>query len=209
MYSTQKLAGNSAVPAVKAVLQTPYKYKMPAGYDAKFGDFKTFPLPMLISSDDKSVELGKEMVQAWRTDGIFEVKMTSWEEEVCEEATAASHRFFARPPDDKAKFCNDRSYGGYTAVGAEVTNGVADLSEIYTVVKNLPDTDHRVLANWPCHGPCPFPDDQTMYDWQAYLTVAGSVGQRVLQLTELGLGVPRGTLTNLTQDGWHHLRNLR
>ncbi|KAI1047856.1 hypothetical protein LB505_012256 [Fusarium chuoi] len=42
-----------------------------------------------------------------------------------------------------------------------------------------------------------------------YMQSLGGVGETLLQLTELGLGVPRGSLTNYTEDGWHHLRILR
>jgi isopenicillin N synthase-like dioxygenase len=37
----------------------------------------------------------------------------------------------------------------------------------------------------------------------------GDAGATLLRLTELGLGVPEGALTDMTRDGWHHLRVLR
>lgn len=37
----------------------------------------------------------------------------------------------------------------------------------------------------------------------------GQCGETLLSLVEYGLEVPEGALTNLTKDGWHHLRVLR
>lgn len=42
-----------------------------------------------------------------------------------------------------------------------------------------------------------------------YMESLGESGEVLLQLTELGLDVPEGSLTRLTRDGWHHLRILR
>ncbi|KAK1703538.1 hypothetical protein BDP67DRAFT_584577 [Colletotrichum lupini] len=42
-----------------------------------------------------------------------------------------------------------------------------------------------------------------------YMDYLGESGEKLLQLAELGLNVPAGSLTNLTQDGWHHMRILR
>ncbi|KAK8080166.1 hypothetical protein PG997_007984 [Apiospora hydei] len=42
-----------------------------------------------------------------------------------------------------------------------------------------------------------------------YMDHLGESGEKLLQLTEYGLGVPEGSLTRLTQDGWHHMRVLR
>lgn len=45
-----------------------------------------------------------------------------------------------------------------------------------------------------------------MVDYMNYL---GDSGEKLLALTELGLNIPKGSLTRYTQDGWHHMRILR
>ena len=71
-------------------------------------------------------------------------------------ALRESRRFFALPLSDKASLVSDLSYAGYVASGEEVTAGERDFSEIFTVCKDLPTTDPRVRAGWPCHGPVPW-----------------------------------------------------
>src|SRR5215218_6423908 len=45
---------------------------------------------------------------------------------------------------------------------------------------------------------------------QAFMDELGSIGERLLQLVALGLGLAELTaLTALTRDGWHHMRVLR
>ncbi|KAF5540831.1 ethylene-forming enzyme [Fusarium mexicanum] len=109
----------------------------------------------------------------------------------------------------KAACVDSQTYSGYIASGEELTDGIADYSEIFTVTKDLELDEPRVVAKWPCHGRCPWPDYEMQNPMQRYMQSLGGVGETLLQLTELGLGVPEGSLTNYTQDGWHHLRILR
>lgn len=98
---------------------------------------------------------------------------------------------------------------GYIASGEEITGGVADYSEIFTVTKDLPLDDPRVVDKWPCHGPCPWPHLEMRNRMKDYMDYLGESGEKLLRLTEYGLGVPQGALTKMTQDGWHHMRVLR
>jgi isopenicillin N synthase-like dioxygenase len=43
----------------------------------------------------------------------------------------------------------------------------------------------------------------------AYLGQVGEIGEKLLKLVALGLGVEIDSLTRLTVDGWHHMRVLR
>jgi isopenicillin N synthase-like dioxygenase len=45
---------------------------------------------------------------------------------------------------------------------------------------------------------------------ESYLDALGVIGEKLLRLTALGLGLPdMDTFTRLTSDGWHHMRVLR
>ena len=97
----------------------------------------------------------------------------------------------------------------YSLVPKEITDGIADYSEIFTVTKDLPSSDPRVQSRWPCHGPCPWPDQKMKQVISRYIADLGTAGQKLLALIELGLDVPTGSLTQYTNDGWHHMRVLR
>lgn len=174
------------------------------------GALKTFHLPEVVKGEDQDVELGRALVAAWQADGIFQVAADSEQDEITRRAIEASHRFFAGPPEQKAKYVSNLTYAGYIASGEEVTAGEADYSEIFTVCKDLPENDARVQAKWPCHGPVPWPDQDYRERMGSFMGELGSIGERLLKLTALGLGLDdMDFFTNLTMDGWHHMRVLR
>lgn len=129
--------------------------------------------------------------------------------DIYKQAEAASKGFFAKPHNEKAACVDSQSYAGYIASGEEITDGIADYSEIFTVTKDLDLSDRRVVEKWPCHGPCPWPDAEFRDPTKRYMDYLSNIGERLLALTELGLGVTPGSLTRYTQDGWHHMRVLR
>jgi isopenicillin N synthase-like dioxygenase len=43
----------------------------------------------------------------------------------------------------------------------------------------------------------------------SYMDDLAVSGEKLLQLIEIGLDVPTGSLTRYTDDGWHHMRILR
>ncbi|XPS81506.1 hypothetical protein M3J09_013439 [Ascochyta lentis] len=183
---------------------------MPPGYKARVGELKTFELPIFVSGSSKDLELGKAMIKAWQRDGILQIKMDDGNKRIAKEAFKSSKTFFSLPTSEKTKCVDDQSFAGYIASGEELTDGVADYSEIFTVTKDLPQSDPRVQAKWPCHGSCPWPTPSMQTTMQNYMDNLGSSGERILQLIALGLGLPNmNTLNELTRDGWHHLRILR
>lgn len=183
---------------------------MPPGYQAEIGDLATFEIPSYVSCSTEDVALGKAMVAAWRKDGILQVRMDVESANIASEAFKTSQAFFALPPSEKASCVDDQSFAGYVASGEEITDGVADYSEIFTVTKDLPLSDPRVVARWPCHGPCPWPNEAMQRIIQRYMSCLSEYGDRILRLIALGLDLADpNTLTNLTSDGWHHLRILR
>nr|VFJ59072.1 MAG: Isopenicillin N synthase [Candidatus Kentron sp. FM]VFJ66229.1 MAG: Isopenicillin N synthase [Candidatus Kentron sp. FM]VFK11789.1 MAG: Isopenicillin N synthase [Candidatus Kentron sp. FM] len=173
-------------------------------------DFQSFHLPESVSGTQSDVELGRGMIRAWRTDGVFRAVMNETQNKKSEDAFAASRRFFEMPMASKTRYSNDLTYSGYTASGEEVTAGERDYPEVFTICKDIPADDARAQANWPCHGPVPWPDAAYRASMRAYMEELGSVGDKLLQLIALGLGLNgMDALTALTRDGWHHLRALR
>jgi isopenicillin N synthase-like dioxygenase len=150
------------------------------------------------------------MIESWQADGIFQIATTPAQDEKVRNAIGASRRFFAMPQDFKSRHVSDLTYSGYIASGEEVTAGEADYSEIFTICKDVPSDDPRVRASWPCHGPVPWPDPGYRASMRAFMDELGRIGEQLLTLVALGLGLADpGALTNLTRDGWHHMRVLR
>jgi len=173
-------------------------------------DLQTFDLPESIEGAASDRSLAREMIRAWQTDGILQTAMTPEQNRTTADAVASSRRFFGMPLQDKAACVSDLTYSGYIASGEEVTAGEADYSEIFTVCKDLDVTDPRVLAHWPCHGPLPWPDEEYRRSMVAFMAALGQIGEKLLTLTALGLGMgDPAALTRLTVDGWHHMRVLR
>ncbi|MEV6830573.1 2OG-Fe(II) oxygenase family protein [Amycolatopsis sp. NPDC051102] len=170
---------------------------------------RTFELPGSVGGRTVDRILGRQLVRTWETDGIFQVAATEEQDRIAREALAESRRFFARSLPEKAKFVSDLTYSGYIASGEEVTAGEADFSEIFTICPDIPLGDPRVTGSWPCHGPVPWPDDSYRSAMMAHLREVGSIGEKLLQLVALGLGVEIDRLTRLTREGWHHMRVLR
>ncbi|KAK0715895.1 2-oxoglutarate-dependent ethylene/succinate-forming enzyme [Lasiosphaeris hirsuta] len=182
---------------------------MPPGFKAEVAQLDTFKLPEHATGSLSNRRLGRALVDAWRRDGIIQIAMSDAQRELWEDAKAASHRFFREPHGEKAACVDSQSYAGYIASGEEVTDGIADYSEIFTITKDLGPSDPRVRARWPCHGSCPWPNINMKEPMARYNEDLGIQGEKLLQLAELGLGVSPGSLTRYTRDGWHHTRVLR
>ncbi|WP_371614442.1 2-oxoglutarate and iron-dependent oxygenase domain-containing protein [Streptomyces sp. NBC_00454] len=176
------------------------------------GELATFRVPRRIAGTAADAVLGGAMVRAWQRDGIFQVAADCAQEARTRAALAASGRFFARPPAEKAAYVNDTSYSGYIASGEEVTAGRPDASEIFTITPDIDPGDPGAAAGLPCHGPVPWPGQEYRAAMEAYLAGVGGLGERLLRLVALGLGLgPAGIdrLAGLTRGGWHHMRVLR
>lgn len=186
-----------------------FRTAIPPVLTAVSRQLETFVLPRRVSGSASDQAMGKAMVGAWRRDGILQVGMSQRQWRLYEKAQSASKRFFRRPEKVKQACLDSLSYSGYIASGEEITDGVADYSEIFTVTKDLPTGDPRVTGGWPCHGPCPWPDKEMKAVVERYMADLGESGEKILGLLELGFGVPAGSLTRYTSDGWHHLRMLR
>ncbi|KAH7306032.1 hypothetical protein B0I35DRAFT_471540 [Stachybotrys elegans] len=182
---------------------------MPPGYKAKVGLLETFAMPDHVTGSEGDRTMGKAMIDCWRRDGILQIATSPEGQRLQKEAYGASKAFFGKPHNEKAACIDSQSYAGYIASGEEITDGIADYSEIFTVTKDLPFTDARVQAKWPCHGPCPWPDGEMKEAIGNYIQWLGGEGEKLIRLIELGLEIPEGSLSNYTRDGWHHCRVLR
>jgi isopenicillin N synthase-like dioxygenase len=171
---------------------------------------RTFHVPESITAAPSDIALAGQMIEAWQADGIFQIATNPAQEQKTSDAIAASRRFFSQPLEFKSRHVSDLTYSGYIASGEEVTAGEADYSEIFTVCKDLPLDDARVQAQWPCHGPVPWPDHGYRRSMRVFMDELGSIGEKLLRLIALGLGLADlDELTKLTRDGWHHMRVLR
>ena len=184
--------------------------KFPPNKKGFVGSLRTFQLPSVVDTNARSKALGKEMIETWQKDGIFQVEMAPEQGDIIRQCYSASKEFFNLPYADKAKHVDDQSFAGYIGSGEEVTAGVADYSEIFTVTKDIPPSDPRVVDKWPAHGPCPWPNKTFEVAMQQLMAVFGESGEKLLKLTALGLGLKDSDeLVRLTEDGWHHMRILR
>ncbi|KAK4223755.1 hypothetical protein QBC38DRAFT_372465 [Podospora fimiseda] len=200
---------NVPQPTPSPVHATNPQATMPPGYKAEVAQLNVFQIPDRVTGTAGDKALGKALVDAWRRDGIIQIAMSNKQRQLWEDAKAASRRFFKKPHAEKAACVDSQSYSGYIASGEEVTDGIADYSEIFTITKDLDMAEPRVRAKWPCHGPCPWPDIEMKEPMTQYNESLGVEGEKLLQLAEFGLGVAPGSLTRYTQDGWHHTRVLR
>lgn len=183
---------------------------MPPGHKATVGHLQTFELPESLSGSAADKALGKSMIDAWKRDGILQISMDPINRKLADAAFLCSKKFFSMDYKKKAACLDDLSFAGYIASGEEITDNIADYSEIFTVTKDLALSDPRVQQKWPSHGPCPWPFGQMKTVMQAYMDYLGESGEKMLQLIAWGLGLKDGNaLTRYTQDGWHHMRILR
>ncbi|TKX19899.1 2-oxoglutarate-dependent dioxygenase-like protein 2 [Elsinoe australis] len=183
---------------------------MPPGHKASIGSLQTFTLPEKITGSRGDRALGRTMVDAWRRNGILQISMDHTNRKLADVAFENSKKYFGMSHRDKAKCVDDQSFAGYIASGEEITDNIADYSEIFTATKDLPLTDPRVVQKWPCHGPTPWPNAQMKTVMQAYMDYLGESGEKMLELIAYGLGLADGdALKKYTQDGWHHMRILR
>jgi hypothetical protein len=106
------------------------------------------------------------------------------------------------PPaaEEKARLVS--GYSGYIASGEEITAGEADYSEIFTITKDVSPDDARVRAQWPCHGPTPWPDDDCRWAVLAFMEQLGVMGEKVLKLIALGIGTGRHALIHTPYARW-------
>jgi isopenicillin N synthase-like dioxygenase len=183
---------------------------MPPFHKATVGSLKTFTLPDEVEVNEENKAMADAMIREWQRVGIFQIRMTKTQQDLLTECFKTSKEFFQLPFEEKARHVDDQSFAGYVASGEELTNGIADYSEIFTITKDIPKSDSRVQSCWPCHGPCPWPNETYKNKMKKLMNLLGESGEKLLKLTALGLGLKNpNALLSITEDGWHHMRILR
>ncbi len=154
---------------------------------------RTFGLPDTVNGTD--IKGARALIDAWRADGAFQIVLDRWQRRRLDDAFEVSRSFSRMPAALKARCVSDLSYSGYLPSGA---------GEIFLVCPDIPLEDERVRAQWACHGPVPWPDMVYRRAMRSYLTLLGSIGETVLKLTGMAIGLP--DVDWLTEDGWHHMQ---
>src|SRR5262249_37953979 len=124
-------------------------------------------------------------------------------------AIRVARDFFALPDRVKRYFVSDLTYSGYVARGEQAAGRDDDGTEGFTVCPDLPYDDARVIEGWPGHGPVPWPSNAFRTRMLDFAAAAGAIAQRLLEILEPVLAVPKTGLTDPARDGWHHLRIAR
>jgi isopenicillin N synthase-like dioxygenase len=160
-------------------------------------DLRTFGLPDYVEGTDSDVRLAHELITTWQADGLFRISCDRWQARKVEDAFEANKRFFALPDDIKARCVSDLTYAGYST---------ADGTETFAICPDVPRDDIRVGAQWPCHGPVPWPSIEYRRAMRTFLDELARIGERLLHLVAIGINLPDfEMLTALSEDGWHHM----
>jgi 2-oxoglutarate dioxygenase / 2-oxoglutarate/L-arginine monooxygenase/decarboxylase len=170
---------------------------------------RTFFIPSQVTDCTADRELAHMMIRTWRTDGAFQVFADEAVVNAQHRAFTASERFFRQPLDIRRRHVSELSFSGFVAEGDSCSGQHADATEAFVSCKDIALHDTRVLARWPGHGPVPWPDAEFRDSLQAFSVLLARLGDSLLKLTALGLGVPKRLFTAGTQDGFHTLRAHR
>lgn len=180
-------------------------------------DLKKHPLleTFFISKDhlhtyEQRVKAGRNIVNAIRRDGIINISTKGiCSPSIVQNAFSAQKAFFNSPLSAKMSCGNESSYGGYVYSGEEETAGKRDAAEIFTVTPDFPLDHPHVRNGIPCHGPVPWPSEHFQKHMTEYTDTMRSVGDMVLPLIALGLGMSEEAFDQLTEDSWGHMRVLK
>lgn len=140
--------------------------------------------------------MADELINAWLADGMVRIACDRWQARKLEDAVAMGKRYFEQPVHLKSRCLSDLSYSGYsTAAGAET----------FTICRDIQREDVRVGAQWPCHGPVPWPSTEYRRTMRLLTDELGRIGERLMHLIGVGLRLPDfEVLAALSDDGWHH-----
>lgn len=136
-----------------------------------------------------------EIDSACRSVGFFTVTGHGVARADLDQLLAAARRFFALPEDRKARIAMEkggRAWRGWFPLDGELTSGVADRKEGLYLGEDLDDTDPRVRAGWPLHGPNLLPDADVpelraaVDTWLAQVT---GLGHLLVRAIGVGLGL--------------------
>lgn len=163
-----------------------------------------------LPTHESRVQAGKAIIAAIERDSIIQISIEGIAPpDVIKNAFKAQQNFFDLPISTKMQAHNDLSYAGYVYSGEEETAGKRDAAEIFTVTRDYDLHDSLVEDGVPCHGPVPWPSDEFKTAMTVYSDSMRSVGDRVLPLIALGLGMEETVFQDVTGDSWGHMRVLK
>lgn len=72
-------------------------HRMPPGHQATIANLKTFVLPDSVRGTPSDIELGQQMANTWRKDGIFQIAIHPKQQNIFNEAFPISREYFSLP----------------------------------------------------------------------------------------------------------------
>lgn len=151
--------------------------------------------------DLRRADAAARIDRACRDHGFFSVTGHGIDPDLLDRLLALAVEFFALPEEEKARIAmarGGRAWRGWFPVGGELTSGIPDRKEgIYFGAEGPPD--HPL----PLHGPNLFPERPADLGPTvlAVLDAFTALGQRLLGLLALGLGLDEGCFArDLTAD---------
>ena len=122
---------------------------------------------------------------------------------------AVSDEFFAQDLESKVKLQNEYTYSGYSSLGEEITAGRKDLLETFTLCREYQLDHPYVLQNKPLHGPVPWPNEQYKNVLTNFSTKINPVGDQILSLLALGLGIKENYFESIMKESFFIARVMK
>ena len=139
-------------------------------------------------------KVAAEIGDACRNLGFFYASGHAITDHTLAALSAASHRFFALPPEVKMKNAmarGGRAWRGFFPVGGELTSGQPDIKEGFYFGEELGPSDPRVAAGLPLHGANLFPAEvpELKTSVTAFMQAAERSAHAIMEGIALSLGL--------------------
>ena len=149
-----------------------------------------------INTNDGFEKIAHELVHTAKTVGFFYIKGHGISPNLTAQAFAASERFFALPPADKATIAVDVNQRGWMGQGMTQLEGAKthDAKEVFFWGWDVDANDPDVLAGVPMVFPNQWPDDVAPFlrrDLSPYYEAVIDLSRTVLSTLAYGLGKPK------------------
>ena len=171
--------------------------------------FRDIPLSQVTNKHSLCMEYASEIRHALKNFGIFEIINHNNSYGEIEAMMEVNYNFSNLPYEVKLDYLqNGQSYSGYIPPHYEITNGRYDLSEIYTVTKDIPYNDKRVSLGVPCHGPTYWPSLEMKEAGTRYINGINDIGKLLVKLMAISLDIDAAYFDPVVTDPWTHMRVL-
>lgn len=71
------------------------------------GQLQTFELPQEVTVNEENSNIRKALIEAWRKDGILQIRMTLEQSDTLRQCFKTSKEFFSLPAEEKATYVDD------------------------------------------------------------------------------------------------------